>query len=87
METDTSLEEDLRSKVDRVLLEEMQVETLRNLNQWDTLQEIANETDNLELKFEAAWQRKDMVQLNALIKEFQQENSFTFLIQGLIKLS
>ena len=37
------------------MIEEMQVETLRNLNQWDSLQEMANETDNLELKFEAAW--------------------------------
>jgi hypothetical protein len=51
--------------VEKAIYEQGWIEIYKNLNSWDTLAAISQETNNLELKLETLWQKKEFSTLCA----------------------
>ena len=52
------------------------MEVMKNLNQWTSVKEISERTDNFFLKMETAWQNKDFETID---RDFHHEDSFYYL--------
>lgn len=64
--------------VEKSIYEQGWIEIYKNLNSWDTLASISEKTNNLELRLETLWQKKDFSTLCASMTTSYFEPSFFY---------